>query len=213
MSLMKSSEGRRFSGELRIFISHTRNLTCRLVGPGNLSHEIVLLRAASSPAAFGNYLTHRLPLDRLPSVGKHLPAPKSALMPLLMVSTAGVGVQQLLKDSLPPLQSPNPFCWGLEMCNSISDSDWLCPSSCQPSRAGTAEPPHASPGVVSLIHLHLPPGAFLGGLTEIWGRFGALSTPAPHWAGLGCPQRCRDTTGCTHRTVTCLYGLVRTPNV
>lgn len=144
---MKSSEGRRFSGVLRIFISHTRNLTCRLVGSGNLSHEIVLLRAASSPAAFGNYLTHRLPLDRLPSVGMHPPAPKSALVPLLMASTAGAGFLQLLKDSLPPLKSPNPLFWSLEKCNSISDSGWLCPSSCQPSRAGTAEPLPASPGV------------------------------------------------------------------
>lgn len=64
MPLMKSSEGKRFSGELRIFISHSRNLTCRLVRSGNSSHEIVLLRTASSPAAFGNCLTHRLPLDR-----------------------------------------------------------------------------------------------------------------------------------------------------
>lgn len=144
MSLMKSSEGKRFSGELRIFISHTRNLTCRLVGSGNLSHEIVLLRAASSPAAFGNYLTHRLPLDRLPSVGMHLPAPKSALVPLLVASTAGAGVQQLLKDSPPPLKSPDPLCWSLEKSNSISDSGWLCPSSRQPSRAGTAEPPSAT---------------------------------------------------------------------
>lgn len=145
MSLMKSSEGKRFSGELGIFISHTRNLTCRLVGSGNLSHEIVLLRAASSPAAFGNYLTHRLPLDRLPSVGMHLPAPKSALLPLLTASTAAAGVQQLLKDSLPPLQSPGLLCWSLEKFNSISNSSWLCPSSCQPSRAGTAEPPCAAP--------------------------------------------------------------------
>lgn len=109
MSLMKSSEGKHFSGELRIFISHTRNLTCRLVGSGNLSHEIVLLKAASSPAAFGNYLTHRLPLDRLPSVEMHLLTPKSALVPLLTASTAGAGVRQLPKDSLPPLQSPDPF--------------------------------------------------------------------------------------------------------
>lgn len=145
MSLMKSSEGKRFSGELGIFISHTRNLTCRLVGSGNLSHEIVLLRAASSPAAFGNYLTHRLPLDRLPSVGMHLPAPKSALVPLLMASTAAAGAQQLLKDSLPPLQSPDLLCWSLEKFNSISNSSWLCPSSCRPSRAGTAEPPRAAP--------------------------------------------------------------------
>lgn len=82
MSLMKSSEGKRFSGELRIFISHTRNLTCRLVGSGNLSHEIVLLRVAPSPAAFRNYLTHRLRLDRLPSVETHLLSTKSALLPL-----------------------------------------------------------------------------------------------------------------------------------
>lgn len=145
MSLMKSSEGKRFSGELRIFISHTRNLTCRLVGAGNLSHEIVLLRAASSPAAFGNYLTHRLPLDRLPSTGMRLPAPKSAFVPLLMASTAAAGVQQLLKDSPPPLRSPDPLCWSLEQWNSVSDSGWLCPSSPLPSRAGTAEPPGATP--------------------------------------------------------------------
>lgn len=150
MSLMKSSEGKRFSGELRIFISHTRNLTCRLVGSGNLSHEIVLLRAASSPAAFGNYLTHRLPLDRLPSVGMHLPAPKSALVPLLMASTAGAGVQQLLKDSPPPLKSPDPLCWSLEKSNSISDSAGFAPAPA--SQAGLAQlslpvPPSANPGV------------------------------------------------------------------
>lgn len=217
MPLMKSSEGRRFSGELRIFISHTRNLTCRLVGSGNLSHEIVLLRAASSPAAFGNYLTHRLPLDRLPSVGMHLPAPKSALVPLLMASTAGAGVQQLLKDSLPPLKSPNPLCWSLEKCNSISSSGFAPAAA---SQAGLAQLSLSMPALgrlfqhmVSLIHLHLLPGAFLRGLTEIWGRFGALSTPAPHWDVLSCPRGCRDTTDCTHRTLTCLYGLVKTPNV
>lgn len=142
MSLMKSSEGKRFSGELRIFISRTRNLTCRLVGSGNLSHEIVLLRVASSPAAFGNYLTHRLPLDRLPSVEMHLLATKSPLFLLPMSLRSWCGSPAATKGSpasSQELRSPLPGARSSGKCNYISDARWLC--SPQQTRGGTTEPP------------------------------------------------------------------------
>lgn len=128
MSLMKSSEGKRFSGELGIFISRTRNLTCRLVGPGNLSHEIVLLRVASSPAAFGNYLTRSLPLDRLPSVELPLPSAKSALLPLPTSLRGWGGSPAATKGSPASSQeprSPLPGARSPGKCNYISSSCWL----------------------------------------------------------------------------------------
>lgn len=128
MSLMKYSKGKRFSGELRIFISHTRNLTCRLVGSGNLSHEIVLLRVALSPAAFGNYLAHRLPLDRLPSIEMHLLFTKSALFPLPTSLRSWCGSPAATKGSPASSQEPRsslPGARSLGKCNYISDTYWL----------------------------------------------------------------------------------------
>lgn len=154
MSLMKSSEGKRFSGELRIFISHTRNLTCRLVGSGNLSHEIVVLRVAPSPAAFGNYLTHRLPLDRLPSVEMHLLSTKSALFPLPVSLRSWCRSPAATKGSPVSSQepeSPLPGARSLGKCNYISDAGWLCRCCAhrafpQQNQVCTTEPPGAPLG-------------------------------------------------------------------
>lgn len=155
MSLMKSSEGKRFSGELRIFISHTRNLTCRLVGSGNLSHEIVVLRVAPSPAAFGNYLTHRLPLDRLPSVEMHLLSTKSALFPLPMSLHSWCRSPAATKGSPVSSQEPGyplPGARSLGKCNYISDAGWLCRCCAhrafpQQNQVCTTEPPWVLPWV------------------------------------------------------------------
>lgn len=213
MSLMKSSEGKRFSGELRIFISHTRNLTCRLVGSGNLSHEIVVLRVAPSPAAFGNYLTHRLPLDRLPSVEMHLLSTKSGLFPLPVSLRSWCRSPAATKGSPVSSQepeSPLPGARSLGKCNYISDAGWLCrccahPAFPQQNQVCTTEPPGAPLGFLGTAQ---PPtrggfparGAFYPSpstsmrgegwqeppYTGSWrrGRFGAVSTPHP--AGLGC---------------------------
>jgi len=157
MSLMKSSEGKRFSGELRIFISHTRNLTCRLVGSGNLSHEIVLLRVASSPAAVGNYLTHRLPLDRLPSVEMHLLPPKSAPVPLPTSLGSWCGSPAAAEGSPAPPQHPEPLCRELRAREGVIPSPTLAPrTSPQQSRAGTAEPPAAALGLGGTPQPHGP---------------------------------------------------------
>lgn len=150
MSLMKSSEGKSFSGELRIFISHTRNLTCRLVGSGNLSHEIVLLRVASSPAAFRNYLMHRLPLDRLPSVEMHLLPTKSVLLPLPTSHHSWCGSPAATKGSSSSQEprSPLPGAWILGKCNYISSTGWLC-------RCGA----HRTCPQLNRVCLTEPPGA------------------------------------------------------
>ena len=164
MSLMKSSEGKRFSGELRIFISHTRNLTCRLVGSGNLSHEIVLLRVASSPAAFGNYRTHRLPLDRLPSVEMHLLSTKSALFPLPTSLRSWCRSPAATKGSFASSQEPRSPLLGARSpgkYNYISDTCWLCRcgahrASPQQNKVCTTKPPGALLGFSGTAQPHGP---------------------------------------------------------
>lgn len=187
MSLMKSSEGKHFSGELRIFISHTRNLTCRLVGAGNLSHEIVLLRAASSPAAFGNYLTHRLPLDRLPSIEMHLPATKSALFPLPASLRSWCGSPAATGGSSASSREPRsslPGAGSPGNCNYISGTCWFCRcgaphASPQQNSNGTTEPPGFARGFWGLMAPRQDP-------PEPRGWFPARGVPvcSREWGGL-----------------------------
>lgn len=243
MSLMKSSEGKHFSGELRIFISYTRNLTCRLVGAGNLSHEIVLLRAASSPAAFGNYLTHRLPLDRLPSVEMHLPATKSALFPLPTSLRSWCGSPAAAEGSSASSREPRsslPRAGSPGNCNYISGTCWFCRcgaprASPQQNSNGTTEPPSSAQGFWGLVAPRQDPPEPRGWFPArgvpvcscAWGGLaGAASLRRVDlglvgclilllWGVLGCafPRDTGNTACCTHGTLPSLRGLLSTPDV